>query len=170
MGIWGTGPFDNDTAGDMVAKMMVPIDRVLKLPISAPFREVTLSLKKRGSQSRKIVRRRRSRVYSKPVASDHYVAARAAASILLHSHGTDVLGGPSLHRVLEALEKMRADKDWLETWRSSVRIDVDIRKALDRQIRAVRRKIRTCCDRVRTKNVSRPGRVLRRSRKWSRSR
>jgi len=30
MGAWGVGPFDNDTAGDMLAKFKAPIKRALK--------------------------------------------------------------------------------------------------------------------------------------------
>jgi hypothetical protein len=30
MGAWGVGPFDNDTAGDMLAKFRKPIERALK--------------------------------------------------------------------------------------------------------------------------------------------
>lgn len=36
MGVWGVGPFDNDDAANMVAKLMNPIERVLKLR-SAPW-------------------------------------------------------------------------------------------------------------------------------------
>jgi Domain of unknown function (DUF4259) len=153
VGVWGVGPFDNDTAGDMIAKMTDPIHRVLDLPIKQ------VPAKRPGKNRRK---RRR------PCASDYYCEARASASIILHAHGTDILGGPNLELVLQALKKMRADTEWLEIWRQGegkrkpVRA-TDIAKALDRQIRAVQRKIRTCCHRRRVKGRKTPGRVLRRA-------
>jgi hypothetical protein len=64
MGTWGMGPFDNDTAGDMVAAMMKPIHRVLDLPLSAPNR------RSRGKSFRFI-------------SSDYYEEARVAAAIIL---------------------------------------------------------------------------------------
>jgi hypothetical protein len=156
MGIWGTGPFDNDDAGDMVGKMLDPIQRVLDLPLSRDR-----SKRSRGRRFR-------------PIASDYYFEARAAAAIIMLAHGTDVLGGPPLEMVLDALKKMRSDEEWLRGWREGrwygeiknrsrkpVRT-TNLAKALDRQIRAVQRKIRTCCDKIRVKNARRRGRVLRR--------
>jgi Domain of unknown function (DUF4259) len=110
MGAWGTGPFDNDGAADMVAGLTEPI---------------RLAAERKTNRS----------------ASYHYQEARAAAAILLFSHGTDILGGPSLEPALKALERIRADDEWCDNWRDPQQI----RKALDKEIRALRRKIKTCC-------------------------
>jgi Domain of unknown function (DUF4259) len=137
MGTWGTGPFDNDTAGDIVAKMMVPIHKVLDLPISVPVKN-----RSRGKSFRSI-------------SSDYYEEARFAAAIILFSHDTDILGGPRLQLVLDALKKMRSDDQLAEAFRF----------AIDKQIRAVQRKIRICGNRKkRVKSARRPGRVLCRKR------
>jgi hypothetical protein len=110
MGAWGTGPFDNDGAADMIAKISKEIDKALK---------------PKNNRS----------------ASYHYQEARAAAAILLFSHGTDILGGPSLEPALQALERMRGDEEWIGVWRS----ELEICQQLDKEIRALRRKIKTCC-------------------------
>ncbi len=157
MGVWGAGPFDNDVAGDMVGKMMAPIHRVLDLPLSVPFKEVTVQRRPRSNPRAKGVKYRR-RVYSKPIACDYYHEARVSAAIIMLAHGTDILGGPRLETVLQALKKMRSDKDWIAVWRTPKEIE----KALDRQIRAVKRKIRMCCRRRKVKQRKTPGRVLRR--------
>lgn len=143
MGVWGPGPFDNDGASDLVADLMGSIYKVLELPIDVPLKRT------RG-------KRFRSR------ASDHYLEARAAASILLFAHGTDVLGGPPLTQVLEALKKMRGDDDWLSQWddgRQRSRFVWELRCSIDKQIRAVERKLRVCCRR-RGKSIKRRGRVV----------
>jgi hypothetical protein len=158
VGVWGTGPFDNDTAGDMVAKMLDPIQRVLDLPLSVPFKEVAIKRLKPGKYRKRRVAVAVRRVYSKPIASDYYCEARASAAIIMLAHGTDILGGPRLELVLQALKKMRSDKEWIKVWRTPK----EIKKAIDRQIRAVQRKIRVCCRRRRVKTVNRRGRVLRR--------
>ena len=110
MGAWGTGPFDNDGAADMMAGIS---------------REITEALKPKSNHS----------------ASYHYSEARAAAALLLFSHGTDILGGPSLEPALAALERMRGDEEWIGVWRS----ELEICQQLDKEIRALRRKIKTCC-------------------------
>jgi Domain of unknown function (DUF4259) len=151
MGVWGTGPFDNDDASDMVAELMDPIHRVLKFPVDVPLRRT------RGKHFR-------------TRASDFYSKARAAAAIILLAHGTDILGGPRLELVLQALKKMRTDKKWIETWGHPKRTTTQNRvlrsclvESINSQIRAVQRKIRVCCHR-RIKTVNRRGRVLRRRR------
>ena len=151
MGVYGTGPFENDDASDMVAKLMDPIRRVLKFPVDVPLK------RSRG-------KRFRTR------ASDYYLEARAAAAIVLMAHGTDILGGPSLELVLEALKKMRSDKRWIEDWwgnrgwteERNNALRVELVASIDSQIRAVQRKIRICCRKKRVKSVRRRGRVLRR--------
>lgn len=118
MGVWGTGPFDNDTASDMVADLMDPIRKVLELPLSVPRKN-----RHRGKNLRHI-------------ASDYYDEARVSAAFLLFAHGADILGGPSLQTVLDALQKIRSDEEWLGSWKKTD----DIRKALDSQIRAIKAK------------------------------
>jgi hypothetical protein len=143
MGVWGSCPFDNDRASDLVADLMGPINKVLELPIDVPLKRT------RG-------KRFRSR------ASDHYFEARAAASLVLLAHGTDVLGGPPLTQILEALQKMRSDEEWLDQWdegRRRSRFSWELRCSIDSQIRAVQRKLRVCC-RKRGKSVRRRGRVV----------
>jgi hypothetical protein len=110
MGAWGTGPFDNDGAADMIAKISKEIDKALRFK-------------------------------SNRSASYHYQEARAAAAILLFSHGTDILGGPSLEPALAALERMRADAEWIQSWKSEQKICAQ----LNLEIRALKRKIKTCC-------------------------
>jgi hypothetical protein len=110
MGAWGTGPFDNDGAADMIAKISKEIDKALRFK-------------------------------SNRSASYHYQEARAAAAILLFSHGTDILGGPSLEPALAALERMRGDEEWIGVWRS----ELEICQQLDKEIRTLKRKIKTCC-------------------------
>jgi hypothetical protein len=128
MGAWGIGPFDNDGAADMIAKLSKHIDKAV-------------------------------RTKSDRAASYYYQEARAAAAIVLFSHGTDILGGPSLEPALKVLERMRADEGWIGVWRDPR----DICKQLDKEIRKLRRKIKTCCEKEKeaTKRKSRT-RVARR--------
>ena len=122
MGTWGPGPFDNDDAADMIAKLMIPIERVTKGKVNTSY---------------------------------HYSQARAAAKIVWIAHGTDILGGPSLDPILKLLEQMRNDVEWISGWRKPA----EIRKALDREIRAVKRTIKTCCE---PKAAAKAKRVVRR--------
>ena len=145
MGVWGAGPFDNDTAGNMVGKMMEPIHRVLDLPLDLP-----LSVPRKNRHRGKGLRH---------IASDYYDEARVSAAFILLAHGTDVLGGPHLQPVLDALKKMRSDDDWLNSWDRNPLYGRELRCAIDKQIRAVQRKIRICC-RKRTRSVRRPGRTV----------
>ena len=116
MGTWGTGPFDNDSAADMIAGFMKPIEKVI------------------GAKSDR-------------TAQNYYHEARASAQIVLMAHGTDVLGGPEISTLAKALERMRNDSEWIATWRDPAKI----RKALDKEIRAIKRKIKTCCELAATK-------------------
>lgn len=105
MGVWGTGPFDNDDSADMIAGLARRVYRVLE----------------RND-------------------SDDYGEARAAAAFVLLAHGTDVLGGPGLDVVLEALVKMRENNGWLAGYRQPQQIAT----ALDKEIRAVIARMRAC--------------------------
>lgn len=91
MGTWGVGPFDNDTAGDMVAKLSRMIDRVVNAPPTA-----------RGNGQARAL----------------YEEARVAARFVAVAHGTDILGGPSLAPVVQMLCRMRSDDDWLANYRN----------------------------------------------------
>ena len=86
MGTWGVGPFDSDSAGDLIASLMKPIERVVKAKTDR-------------------------------TAQDYYEAARAAAQVIMLAAGTDILGGPSLYTVLDALKRIHTDKEWLRRFR-----------------------------------------------------
>jgi len=73
-------------------------------------------------------------------ASYHYANARAAIQVLLLSHGTDILGGPPLHPALDALERIKADEEWINDWRDPR----EIIKQLDKEIRQVKRAMAKC--------------------------
>jgi hypothetical protein len=111
MGTWGPGPFDNDSAAGLVARLMKPIRTVLK---------------RKTNRS----------------ASYHYDEARAAAIFITIAHGTDILGGPDMREVLKLLERIRADERWLSCWRDPQKPA----RALDSEIRKVKRIIKTCCE------------------------
>jgi hypothetical protein len=111
MGAWGTGPFDNDGAADLIIKLMKPVD-------------IVLSAHGRG-HARNFYR---------------YNDARAACMLVAAAHGTDILGGPDIHRVLACLRLIRADDEFIETWSSTRRIV----EALERDIRKVKRIIAKC--------------------------
>ena len=103
MGTWGMGPFDNDSAADLVAKLMVPV----RLAAKSPRRDVRY----RYEEAR----------------------AAIQIIVLAHGkHGTDILGGPSLVVCLDALTRMIADKSWLEDWNHPLEIETTMRKERDR--------------------------------------
>ena len=104
MGAWGEGPFDNDTAGDVVAKMMEPCRAI-------------------------------DAATSDQEARRYYAAARVGIQVRLLAHGTDILGGAPLRPALDALQRMRADAEWLAGWRPPKKI----KTALDKEIEAVKR-------------------------------
>jgi len=68
-------------------------------------------------------------------AEKHYAMARVGIQIRLLAQGTDILGGASLEPALEALQRMRADEEWIAGWRSPKQIQA----ALDAEIAAVQR-------------------------------
>jgi len=107
MGAWGEGPFDNDTACDVVAKLMEPC-RALDWTTSD----------------------QEARWY--------YAAARVGIQVSLLAHGTDILGGMPLRYGLDALQRMRADAEWIAGWRHPKKI----KTALDKEIEAVKRAIK----------------------------
>ena len=117
MGVWGTGPFDSDDAADMVAKLVKYINKVNQ----------GSSRPSRGKRRGLLVR-------------DHYSSARAAAQVLLVSHGTDILGGPRLEPVVRALARMRMDREWLAGWDSPR----EIASALDEELRVVHARLAAC--------------------------
>lgn len=109
MGIWGVGPFDNDDAADMVAKLSTIID---KANAQADRRPLSLSL----SLSR---------------ARRHYTDARAAAQFVLLARNTDILGGPALQPIVKLLARMRSDAGWLATWKQPAKIAAELEHELD---------------------------------------
>jgi len=70
----------------------------------------------------------------------HYHEARAAAQFVVLTHGTDILGGPGLDRVVYLLVRMRTDVEWLAEWREPKKIAT----ALDKELDAIFRKMREC--------------------------
>jgi hypothetical protein len=109
MGIWGTGPFDSDSAGDMLATLA---------------HHVNLAATRKTNET----------------ASYHYAAARAVIPLLVLSHSTDILGGPSLEPALKALVRMRLDDVWLSGWRTPKKIAA----VLDRELDQVLARMATC--------------------------
>jgi hypothetical protein len=109
MGSWGEGPFNNDSAADMLAVL---------------GRHIETAIKRKSNRA----------------ASYHYDNARAAIQILVISHGTDILGGLSLQPALEALERIKADEEWIDNWRNPRAIV----KQLDKEIRQVKRAMAKC--------------------------
>ena len=107
MGVWGTGPFDNDDAADMVAGLSEYVDKV-----------------NRGSDKPSRGKRRGLLV------RDRYSAARAAAQFVVAAHGTDILGGPGLAPVVRALARMRMDSGWLAGYRQPRKIADAINKEM----------------------------------------
>jgi hypothetical protein len=81
----------------------------------------------------------RSRAY-------YYGEARCAAKLVFSAHGTDILGGPSLGPILDLLRIMRADDEWLDDWKDKTTVIA----ALNKEIAAVRRVMRTCCEKKRS--------------------
>jgi hypothetical protein len=137
----------------MFAGMMKPIQKLNEVWKETPTAEVAEHRRMRqenkarwakaAKRGRRPHRRGKARwISSNAKAQDLYCEARTNAALLVVSHGTDILGGPSLKPVLEALRKIRADKDWLDGWKSPRRI----RAALDREIRVLARKVKTCCE------------------------
>lgn len=106
MGSWGTGPFDNDGAADLIAKLMKPI-------------EIALEPK--------------AQYWA-------YGDARAACILVATAHGTDILGGPNIQKVLECLQKIRDDEEFIDEWKDPRKIVA----ALDSDIRKVKRIIAKC--------------------------
>lgn len=92
MGTWGEGPFDNDAAADLVAGLM---------------RRVTIVLDDDAQLHVKDER---------PHPPTYYGEARAAAQFIMLAHGTDILGGPPIEKVLRLLAQMRSDTEWLASW------------------------------------------------------
>lgn len=172
MGVWGVGPFDHDGAGDLFAAMMKPIDKLNAVWKEVPASEIAEHRRIRRENAlrwakapKRIKHGRRPRrgkfkrwISSNAKAQDLYCEVRTNAALLLVSHGTDILGGPSLIPVLEALRKIRADKDWLDGWKTPRQI----RAALDKEIRALAKKVKTCCE----PNKRRMERRLVRTRRW----
>lgn len=115
MGTWGTGPFDNDDAADMVAELMEHVRRV-------------------ADTGRPLKRGR------KRTTSDDYYLARAAAQFVLAAHGTDILGGPGLGPVVRVLARIRMDREWLAHWNSPRKIAT----ALDNELLAVICRMHAC--------------------------
>jgi hypothetical protein len=105
MGAWGVGPFDNDGAADLVAELMKPC-RLVADETMAPR-----------------------------LARLEYAGARVGVQVRLLAHGTDILGGLPLRVALDALQRMRSDKEWIAGWREPKAI----KAALDAELRAVRR-------------------------------
>lgn len=109
MGTWGTGPFDNDTAGDMVARLSKDVTRVVEAKTDRTARY-------------------------------RYHSARAAVQFMMISHGTDILGGPSLELAVKALARMRSDTECLADYRDPKKIA----KALSEEMAAVIARMRAC--------------------------
>jgi hypothetical protein len=130
MGAWGTGPFDNDAASDMIASLQKFVDRVA----DAPCTPDPVPAIKKGEDYDAWRKENGLDVYY------YYEEARAAVRILLLSHGTDILGGPGLVRPLRALARIRKDQQWIGTWSNPRKIA----KALNEEIGAVMAKIGTC--------------------------
>jgi len=59
-----------------------------------------------------------------------YNQARAACQIILLAHGTDVLDGPSLDKVLRALARMRGDVEWLASWLEPGKLSLELNTEL----------------------------------------
>ncbi len=55
-------------------------------------------------------------------ARHRYGYARAAAQIMLLSHHTDILGGPSIELAVRAIARMRGDAEWLGSFREPKRM------------------------------------------------
>lgn len=73
-------------------------------------------------------------------ASYHYANARAAAQFVMLAHGTDILGGPSIDKVVDLLVRMRTDQEWLASWREPKRVA----RALDEELLEVLGKMLAC--------------------------
>lgn len=73
-------------------------------------------------------------------ASEYYNEARAVAQILLLAHGTDILGGSSLHRPLMALARMRTDAEWLAGYRHPRKLAT----AIDNEMAAILARMQAC--------------------------
>lgn len=112
MGSWGPGPFDNDTAGDLVAQLLQPCRMVAEE--STP-----------DKQARSL-----------------YAEARVGIQVRLLADGTDILGGPPLQGCLDALVRMRGDELWLASWRRPAEILAALNKEIRAVRRAMRRKPR----------------------------
>jgi hypothetical protein len=73
---------------------------------------------------------------SNGAAQRYYNEARAAAQFLLLSHGTDILGGPGLLPVVQALARIRSDVEWLSSFDSPRaymnRLDQELNEVLNR--------------------------------------
>jgi hypothetical protein len=65
-----------------------------------------------------------------------YEEARAAATLIVSAHGTDILGGPSLETILQLLQRMRSDEKYFI---GSFRDPRPIVSALNAEIRKVKR-------------------------------
>jgi hypothetical protein len=83
-------------------------------------------------------------------AEAYYGEARAAIELMLCAFGTDILGGPNLGLAKEALDRMLADKAWIERFgdpmkmkasllRQQRRIADTVRRAVDRRSKTVQK-------------------------------
>jgi hypothetical protein len=73
-------------------------------------------------------------------ASYHYNEARAVVQLLLLSHGTDILGGPSLLHAVKVLARIRSDVVWIADFRSPAAIMA----RLDQELDAILHRMRQC--------------------------
>lgn len=119
MGAWGEGPFDNDTAGDIIAGLMKPVCEIVDGVEPKPQSHHP-PRRKRGRKSKRgvllLASPRRERLADEE-RRNRYPAARVAVALCLQAYGTDILGGFSLDTCDEALEIMLNDSVWLSSWR-----------------------------------------------------
>jgi len=79
-------------------------------------------------------------IKSNRAAGRYYQDARSSIQVLLLSHGTDILGGPALLHALKAMQRMVADKEWLNEWEDPF----EIQKQVVLELNKVKRTIAKC--------------------------
>ena len=71
-------------------------------------------------------------------AREHYAEARAAGQFILAAHGKDVLGGPSILDVLQALARMRSDSEWMGEWKAPPKLAAVLDHEMDEVVMTMR--------------------------------
>ena len=105
MGAWGTGPYENDDAGDFKDSLRkdTPPSAFIRI-----FKEAARRIPS-PRDMKKVVDGRRGGLHT---AGDFYLEARAAAKMVADSK----TGGELNALAIRALENMVRDEGWLETW------------------------------------------------------